>query len=91
MKIPVIIFKVKYKISTGVIIENPVRSPIVPPIAESISTDLAAASLVTLSKTGARKEIFTYLRLDLFISKAENKSLLQVVYIFIPLYFSVKL
>ena len=36
-------------------IENPVKSPMVPPIADSISTNLAALSFVTLSKTGVSK------------------------------------
>ena len=45
----------KYKISTALMIEKPVRSPIVPPIAESMSTNFAALSLVTLSNTGVSK------------------------------------
>ena len=40
-------------------IEKPVRSPIVPPIAERISTNLAAWSLVTLSKVDVSNSIFT--------------------------------
>ena len=44
-------------------IENPVRSPIVPPIAESISTTLAALSLVILSNVGVSKYILTNFRL----------------------------
>ena len=45
----------KYKISTALMIEKPVRSPIVPPIAESMSTNFAALSLVTLSNVGVSK------------------------------------
>ena len=43
----------KYTISTPLMIEKPVRSPIVPPIADNISTNLAALSLVILSKVVA--------------------------------------
>ena len=43
--------------------ENPVRSPMVPPIAENMSTNLAALSLVILSKVVARKCNLTNLRL----------------------------
>ena len=53
-------------------IENPVKSPIVPPIAERISTNLAAWSLVTLSKVDVL--IFTNLNqiyVVLFISKSK--------------------
>ena len=39
--------------------ENPVRSPIVPPIAESMSTNFAALSLVILSNVGVSKKILT--------------------------------
>ena len=42
-------------ISTALIIENPVRSPIVPPIADSMSTNFAALSLVILSNVGVSK------------------------------------
>ena len=45
----------KYIISTPLIIENPVRSPIVPPIADNMSTNLAALSLVILSNVEASK------------------------------------
>ena len=50
-------------------IENPVKSPIVPPIAESMSTNLAELSLVILSKTGVSKMILTNFSFFLFISK----------------------
>ena len=50
-----IIFPTKYSISTPLMIENPVRSPMVPPIADNISTNLAALSLVILSNVGVSK------------------------------------
>ena len=53
-------------------IENPVKSPIVPPIAERISTNLAAWSLVTLSKVDVSNSIFTNLSLDLTGSKSKE-------------------
>jgi len=43
-------------------IENPVRSPMVPPIADNMSTNLAALSLVILLIVGVSKNILTYLR-----------------------------
>ena len=52
----------KYIISTPLIIEKPVRRPIVPPIADSLSTNFAALSLVILSNVGVSKCILTYLR-----------------------------
>ena len=39
--------------------ENPVSRPIVPPIAESMSTNFAALSLVILSYVGVSKKILT--------------------------------
>ena len=42
-------------------IENPVNSPKVPPMAEIMSTNFAALSLVTMSNVVASKEIRTYL------------------------------
>ena len=48
----------KYRISTPLMIENPVRSPIVPPIADSLSTNLAALSFVIFSNFGVSKLIF---------------------------------
>ena len=65
------IFTAKYAISTPLMIENPVKSPIVPPIAESISTNLAAWSLVTLSKVDVSNLISTNLNLDLTNSKSK--------------------
>ena len=49
------ILMAKKIISTPLIIENPVRSPMVPPIADIISTNLAALSFVTLSNVGVSK------------------------------------
>ena len=50
-------------ISMPLMIENPVRRPSVPPIAESISTNLAALSFVIRSKEGVSKYILTNLNL----------------------------
>ena len=58
-----IIFEAKYKISTPLMMENPVSSPMVPPIADNMSTNLAALSLVILSNVGVANKIFTNLRL----------------------------
>ena len=66
------ILTAKYAISTPLMIENPVKSPIVPPIVERISTNLAAWSLVTLSKVDVSNLIFTNLNLDLTNSKSKN-------------------
>ena len=43
--------------------ENPVRRPMVPPIADNMSTNFAALSFVTLSNVGVSKWILTYLNL----------------------------
>ena len=53
----------KKMISTPLMIENPVRSPMVPPIADSMSTNLADLSFVILSNVGVSKNIRTYFRL----------------------------
>ena len=58
----VIILNMKYIISTALINENPVRRPIVPPMADNLSTNFAALSFVTLSKVGVSKYILTNLR-----------------------------
>ena len=50
-----VILKVKYNISTALMIEKPVRSPIIPPIADSISTNFADLSLVMRSNVGVSK------------------------------------
>ena len=57
------IFPAKYMISTALIIENPVRRPMVPPIADSISTNFADLSFVILSNVGVSKNILTYFKL----------------------------
>ena len=58
----VMILNMKQIISTALIRENPVRRPIVPPIADNLSTNFAALSFVTLSKVGVSKNILTNLR-----------------------------
>ena len=65
------ILVIKYRISTALIIENPVRSPIVPPIADIMSTNFAALSLVILSSVGVSKKILTNLNL-FFHSNSEK-------------------
>ena len=50
-----IIFTAKKIISIPLMTENPVRSPIVPPIADNISTNFAASSFVILSNVGVSK------------------------------------
>ena len=47
-------------------IENPVKSPIVPPIAESLSTSFADLSLLITSNVGVLNSIFTYFKLFLY-------------------------
>ena len=57
------ILTAKYIISTPLMIENPVRSPMVPPIADSMSTNFADLSLVMMSNVGVSKYILTNLSL----------------------------
>ena len=52
-------------------IENPVRSPMVPPIADNMSTNFADLSLMILSNVGVSKKILTTLSL-FFHSKSKN-------------------
>ena len=59
-------------------IENPVKSPIVPPIAERISTNLAARSLVTLSKLDVSNSILTNFNLGLTSSKSKHYEFIDV-------------
>ena len=47
--------RIKYKISTRLIIENPLRSPIVPPIDDNLVPKLAFSSFVILSYVGVAK------------------------------------
>ena len=56
----------KYITSTPLMMEKPVRSPIVPPKADNMSTNLADLSWVTLSKVGVSNLILTYLRFCLY-------------------------
>ena len=56
-------------------IENPVRRPMVPPIADNISTNLAALSLVILSNFGVSKYILTNLKLFLHSENIKLKLL----------------
>ena len=46
------IFIEKYAISTALMIENPVRSPMVPPIDDNMSVNFAALSISILSNVG---------------------------------------
>ena len=55
--------------------ENPVRSPMVPPIADNISSNFAALSLVILSKVGVSKKILTGRSL---FSQIESAKLISV-------------
>ena len=50
-----IILVAKYPISTALIIENPVRSPMVPPIADNMSVNFAALSFVIVLNVGVSK------------------------------------
>ena len=45
----------KYKISTPLMMENPVRSPMVPPMTDNLSTNVADLSFVILSNVVASK------------------------------------
>ena len=55
--------------------ENPVNSPIVPPIADNMSTPLAALSFTILSNVVASKYILTNRR---FNSNSESKKIEQL-------------
>ena len=66
-KNPKKIFVPKYRISTAVMIVNPVRSPKVPPIAESILTKVVALSFMILVKTKSLKFNLIYLSPSLSI------------------------
>ena len=78
-KNPKKIFVPKYRISTAVMIVNPVRSPIVPPIAEIILTNVVALSLVTLVKTGTFSNVkLTNLSPSLLLS---SKKILCIIYL----------
>ena len=64
-----IILTAKYEISTPLIMENPVNSPIVPPTAASLVSKFAFSSLVILSNIEVSKRIFTQYSL---VSEAEK-------------------
>jgi hypothetical protein len=49
------IFTPKYIISTPLMIENPVNSPMVPPIADNLSSKFAFSSFVIRSNVGVPK------------------------------------
>ena len=57
------ILSAKYTISRRLIIEKPVKSPIVPPTVARMLVNLAASSMVTRSNVGVSKKILTKLRL----------------------------
>ena len=65
-----IIFVAKYIISTALMREKPVSNPMVPPMADRISTGFAALSFVILSNVGVSKNILTNLSL-FFHSKSK--------------------
>ena len=46
--------------------EKPVRSPMVPPIADNLSTNFVFSSFVILSKVGVSKKILTNCRFGLY-------------------------
>ena len=72
-------FTAKYKISTPPMMENPVRSPMVPPIADNMSTNFAALSLVILSKDGVSKKILTYFKFTSILGAKAYKMLKTVL------------
>ena len=82
----------KYIISTALIIEKPVKRPIVPPIADNISTNFAALSFVILSYVEVSNEIFTNLRFFLCISKPDRQklSISEFIEYLIPSIFDLK-
>ena len=57
--------KLKYNISTPLMMENPVRRPIVPPIADNMFSNLTVLSFMILSNVGVSKNILTNLTLSL--------------------------
>ena len=71
-----IILNPKYRISIPLSIENPVSKPMVPPIAASMSVNLAELSFVILSNGSASKEILRYLS-AIFFSNTKNHYLID--------------
>ena len=59
--------------------EKPVSSPMVPPMADNMSTNFAALSFVTLVNVGVSKKILTYLSL-FFHSYSKNIPFLNFRY-----------
>ena len=65
--------------------EKPVRSPMVPPIADNMSTNFADLSLVILSNVGVSKYILTNLNL-FFHSKSKIRNKVLLVFSFNKMY-----
>ena len=82
----------KYIISTALIIEKPVKRPIVPPIADNISTNFAALSFVILSYVDVSNKIFTNLRFLLSMPKPKRQklSISEFIVYLIPSIFDLK-
>ena len=80
------IFPAKKRISTALMMENPVNNPMVPPIADNMSTGLSALSLVMRSNVGVSNKILTYLSL---FDHSKSK-IMQNVYIFIQDFENIK-
>ena len=68
------ILRAKYIISTPLIIENPVKSPMNPPIADIMSSGFAALSFVILSNVGVSKCILMNCSSFLFNSYSEFRA-----------------
>ena len=64
--------------------ENPVRSPMVPPIAERISTNFAALSFVILGNVGVSKYILTNLSLFFHSLTNWNYKCFDKVFTYLP-------
>ena len=65
------ILKRKKIISNPLMMENPAKSPMVPPMVDSFDSRFAFSSFVTLSKVGVSKLILTHFRFT-FVLYAEN-------------------
>ena len=81
------ILAAKYRISTPLMMEKPVRSPMVPPTADNMSTNFAALSLVILSNVGVSKKILTKWRL-FFHSRPKMYLTLLFIQLLLLLYHS---
>ena len=71
---PQIILTIKYPISTPLMMENPVKSPMVPPIADSFSCHFAALSLVMMSNVGVSNSTLIYLKFLFFLLNSFSNS-----------------